>query len=337
MRQLTAVLTLGLLSAGLAHAADLNATKAYMLTRLEALKASSAKLVAAGDAYYTLAKGANFNYAQLYKTRPAQTRAALDAARAAWKDASPRYEQIEGFFAGNAPFADHDAIIDAADPGTRGDNTVRFDVTLPNGRVLHSPGALFNLTEATLWGLNPSYSALEVNLGGPIGNALPDANVLKGSVAALDRQIGLLLQVARGWQPSTPYVFTTLVSNVPTTRDFLDVWRESRFVQGQGSRVGEFAAISRLNDLRDNISSWQAIYGGVSPDVRGKNAALDAQVSAGFTDLRAYVQRLIDQEARRRFTPEQAQGITEEAQNRATALAGKLTQAAALLDVKVSE
>ena len=337
MRQLTAVLALGLLAASSARAADLAPTKTYMLSRLEALKVSSSKLVAAGDAYYALAKGAGFDYAQLWKTRPDRTRAALDAVRAAWKDASPRYEQIEGFFAGNEPFTSYDTIIDAADPGTTGDNTVKFDVRLPDGRVLHSPGALFNFTESALWDLNPNYRALKVNLGGQIGNALPDANVVKGGVAALDSQIAALLKVARGWQPSTPFVFTTLVSNLPTTGDFLDIWKNSRFVQGGGTKETEFAAISRLNDLRDNIGSWQAIYRGVSPDVKSKNAALDSQVTGGLTDLRAYVQRLIAQEQVRRFTPEQAEGIISEAQNRATALTGKLTQAAALLNVKVSQ
>ena len=328
---------LSALSLGLAHAADLGSTKSYMLTRLEALKASTGRFVQASDAYYTLAKSVKFDYAALWKTQPAQTRAALNAARAAWKDASPRYEQIEGFFAGMEPFSGIDVIIDAADPGTKGDNTVLFDVKLPSGKVLRSPGALFNFTEAALWNLDPQYSALKVNLGASIGNALPNADVLKGGAQALDTQVGELLKLARGWQPSAPYVFTTLISNVPTTQDFLDIWKRSRFVQGSGSDVTEFAAISRLNDLRDNIGSWQAIYKGISPDVQAKDAALSAQVSRGLDDLHAYVARLIAQEQKRHFTPEQAEGIMGEAQNRATALTGKLTQAAALLNVKVEQ
>lgn len=209
---------------------------------------------------------------------------------------------------------------------------------LPNGTVLRRPGALFNLTEAALWGLDPKYAALKVNLGAKdgLGNALPDANVLKGGVDALHGVVGQLRQTARGWQPSTGYVFSTLTTNVPTTQDFLEVWRASRFVTGGASKTQEFAAISRLNDLRDNIGSWQVIYAGVSPEVRRRNAALDTQVRGGLTELRAYVERLIARERQRRFTPEQALLVQREAQDRATAIAGPLTQAAALLGVRVA-
>lgn len=332
----TAPILLTLLLSSTALAADLSGTKTYLLGRLDALNTSTARLARASDAYYQLAKGANFDYARLWKTNPGGVKAAVEQTRAAWRDASPRYEQIEGFFAGQDPFDRLDLIIDAANPGTEGG--VDHDVKLPNGTVLKRPGALFNLTESALWGLNPRYTALKVNLGARdgLGNALPDANVLKGGVDALHAVVGQLRQTARTWQPSTAYVFSTLTANVPTTQDFLEVWRGSRFVTGGASQSQEFAAISRLNDLRDNIGSWQVIYAGVSPQVRGKNAALDAQVQGGLKDLRTYVERLITREQRQRFTPEQALMLQQEAQDRATAIAGPLTQAAALLGVKVS-
>ena len=322
-----------------AAASDLGGTKTYLTARLGELKATTAKLVVASDAYYQLAKSANFDYARLWKTKPDQVKAAVSKARAAWRDASPRYERIEGFFAGQEPFNRLDLITDAANPGSGANGGVDHDVKLPSGKTLVKPGALFNLTEATLWGLNPAYTALKANLGGQdgLGNALPDANVLLGGARALDATIADFQQTARPWQPSASYVFNTLTANVPTTQDFLEVWRNSRFVTGGASKVQEFAAISRLNDLRDNIGSWQVIYAGVSPDVKVKDANLDAQVHAGLGDLRAYVEKLIDRERTRRFTPEQAESIQEEAQNRATAITGLLTQAAALLGVKVGE
>lgn len=324
------------LFAGSAEAADLSSTKTYLTTHLTTLKASTTRLVAASEAYHRLAQDAGFDYARLWRTRPTQTKAAVLAARAAWRDASPRYEQIEGFFAGQEPFTRLDVITDAANPGNGADG-IDNDVKLPSGKVLKRPGALFNLTESTLWGLNPTYAPLKVNLGAAdgLGNALPDADVLLGGARALDSVIGQLQATARPWQPTTAYVFSTLTANVPTTQDFLEVWRNSRFVSGQGSRLPEFAAISRLNDLRDNVSSWQVIYSGVSPEVRAKNAALDAQVQAGLVGLRAYAERLIAQERTRRFTPEQAASIQDEAQGRATAVTGAITQAAALLGVKV--
>lgn len=117
-------------------------------------------------------------------------KAAVERTRAAWRDASPRYEQIEGFFAGQDPFDRLDLIIDAANPGVEGG--VDHDVKLPDGMVLKRPGALFNLTESALWGLNSKYTALKVNLGAKdgLGNALPDANVLKGGADVLHGTIG---------------------------------------------------------------------------------------------------------------------------------------------------
>lgn len=317
---------------------DLSGTKTYMLTRLNALKASTASLVTASDAYYQMAKAANFDYAKLWKSNPTGVKAAIEKARAAWRDASPRYEQIEGFFAGQEPFTDLDLITDAANPGSVANGGADNNVKLPSGKVLVRPGALFNLTEATLWNLNPAYTALKVDLGEPggLGNALPDADVLMGGTRALDGFIGKFQATAKPWQPTSTYVFNTLTANLPTTQDFLEIWRNSRFVSGSRSKVQEFAAISRLNDLRDNISSWQAIYAGISPAVVGKNPALNTQITAGMTDLHRYVETLISREKTRHFTPEQARSVQDEAQNRATAVTGSVTQAAALLGIKVT-
>lgn len=317
---------------------DLSGTKTYMLTRLNSLKASTARLVSASGAYYQMAKAANFDYARLWKSNPTGVKTVIEKARAAWRDASPRYEQIEGFFAGQEPFSDLDFMTDAANPGPVSAGGADNNVKLPSGKVLVRPGALFNLTESALWGLNPAYTAMKVDLGARdgLGNALPDADVLLGGVQALDANIGKFQALARPWQPNSTYVFSTLTANLPTTQDFLEIWRNSRFVSGNRSRVQEFAAISRLNDLRDNVSSWQAIYAGISPAVMSKNPALNAQIRSGMQGLHRYVETLIAHEKTRHFTPEQARSVQDEAQNRATAVTGSVTQAAALLGIKVS-
>ena len=319
-------------------AGDLSGTKTYMLTRLSALKASTARLVTASGSYYRMAKAADFDYARLWKSNPTEVKAAIENARLAWRDASPRYEQIEGFFAGQEPFSALDFMTDAANPGPASAGGADNNVKLPSGKVLVRPGALFNLTESALWGLNPAYVSLKVDLSAPggLGNALPDADVVLGGAQALDAAIGKFQALARSWQPDSTYVFNTLTANLPTTQDFLEIWRKSRFVSGSGSRVQEFAAISRLNDLRDNISSWQAIYAGVSPAVVGKNAALNTQIQSGMQGLHKYVETLIAREKTRHFTPEQARSVQDEAQNRATAVTGSVTQAAALMGIKVS-
>jgi hypothetical protein len=71
--------------------------------------------------------------------------------------------------------------------------------------------------------------------------------------------------------------------------------------------------------------------------VQSKNAALDKQISEGLSGLKGWTEKLLSQEAKRRFNPEQAELIYKEGDNRATAITGKIVQAAALLGVKVEQ
>src|SRR5262245_3278154 len=69
------------------------AVKTYLLGKTSDLKIHSAALAAAGNAYYELAKGANFDYAALWANQHDATAKAILDARGAWKLASPTYEQ----------------------------------------------------------------------------------------------------------------------------------------------------------------------------------------------------------------------------------------------------
>ncbi len=79
-----------------------------------------------------------------------------------------------------------------------------------------------------------------------------------------------------------------------------------------------------------------------TPAIRPAIAKVDAQQSAQtkreLDALYSYVARLKKQEkAGKRFTPEQAELLGREAQERATAIAGQVTQAAARLKVKIAQ
>ena len=127
-----------------------------------------------------------------------------------------------------------------------------------------------------------------------------------------------------------------LTANVPTVAPvFIDRWKTSRFILGDKATRRDFNVISSLSDLSGNISSWQRLYTGVSASVKAKNASLDKQISDGLSSLKSWAAKLEAQENTRRFTPEQAEAILKEGDNRATAITGKITQAAALLGVKV--
>ncbi len=325
--------------------ADLAGIKTYLLDQADEFKTQTAALKEAGNKYYDLAKAANFDYAALWQEKPAEVIKVIEAARAAWLAASPSYEQIEGIVAGVPSLAEYDVILDAGAAGSEDpEGAVPFDLTLPDGRVLPKPGNLFGVTESTLWGTYPEYTATTVeadfNRDGKLdfGEALPEANVLKAGVDELDRYTGELLTQAQAWQPTESDAFTALVVMVPTMSEYFSSWKDSRFVLGDKSTQRDFVAISRLADIQDILGGLQVTYEGVSPRVQAVDADQDTQIEQGLTDLKAFVADVQSQETGgKRFTPEEADMLGAEAQDRATAITGKITQVAGQLQVEIQE
>jgi hypothetical protein len=340
---LTITAALALVATASAQQTDLNSVKTYLLQRLELQKAGTNALRLGAQRYYDLAKTANFNYQTLTKNATA-TRNALKDARAGWVSASPVYESIEGIVAGVEDLAEYDLNLDAgASKLEGGDAIVTFDLNLPNGKTLEKPGNLFGVNESTLWGTFAAYSSkvsFDVDGDGKIGfgDTLPDANVLKAAADALDAKTQDLVNSSKAWQPSLGDVFGALTANVPTVAPvFLERWKNSRFVIGERSTQRDFVVISSLRDLVGNIGSWQQLYRGVSSSVKAKNPSLDKQINDGLGNLRVWAEKLVAQENQRKFTPEQAALIHKEGDNRATAITGRISQAAALLGVKVGQ
>ena len=317
---------------------DLMVVKNYLLNQVSLQKTATARLAVAASSYYAAAKAAGFDYSKL--ATPAVRKTLLEA-RAAWKSASPTYESVEGIVAGVEMLSLYDVNLDAgASKSVGGDGIVTFDLKLPNGQTLEKPGNLFGVTESTLWGTEQSYSsgkAFDVDGNGQLGfgDVLPEANVLKAGADKLDQVTGQLIATGKTWQPTTKDVVSALQANVPTAANvFIERWKTSRFVLGDQTKSRDFNVISSLNDLEQNIGSWKTLYGGLSGAVKPKNAGLDAQISVSLQGLKSWVVKLQAQENVKRFTKEQAEIIGKEAQNRATAIVGKINQAAALLGVK---
>jgi hypothetical protein len=339
LRAIAALVALSTAPVVHAQTTDLGVVKNYLLGRITAQKSATARLTSAANQYLAAAKAVNFGYTRLASS--AQTRVTLQAARAAWKDASPVYESMEGIVSGVEAMQVFDTNLDAGSSKTDGgDNVVTFDLNLPNGKRLERPGNLFGMNEATLWGSEKSYSSgVKMDLDGDgkigFGDVLPDANVLAAAAAKLDAVTAELQGVAKGWTPTVNDVVAALKTNIPTAATvFIDRWKLSRFVLGDATKSREFNVISSLNDLEQNIGSWKSLYGGLSGAVKVKNASLDAQINAGLDGLKAWIVKLQAQEKVKRFTPEQAEIIAKESQNRATAIVGKVIQASALLEVK---
>jgi hypothetical protein len=325
--------------------ADLNGIKTYLLGKTGDLKTSTAELHEVSNRYYDAAQGAHFDYAALWQSQPAEAQKLVEDARAAWLKASPLYEQVEGIVAGTPSLAEFDVILDAGASGEEDpEGAVPFDLTLPDGRVLSKPGNLFGVTESTLWGTYSEFTATGVqpDFDGDgqmeFGEALPEANVLKSAAEALDSYTAQLLAAAQAWQPTETDAFTALVVMVPTMSEYFDSWKNSRFVLGEDSTQRDFVAISRLSDIQGILGSLQVVYQNVSPRVKMADAAQDQQIADGLADLQAFVADVHQQEqGGKRFTPEEADLLGAEAQNRATAITGQVSQVAALLKIEIQE
>jgi hypothetical protein len=315
--------------------ADLSGIKTYLLQKAEALQTGAADLKTSADAYYALAKAANFDYGALWKAEPVKVAAALKGAKAAWVTISPLYEQIEGIVAGVPVLKRFDPILDS---GVK--DEVEFDVTLPDGKTLPKPGNLFGLLETSLWGTAKQYVVTPVDLDGngtlDFGEVLPDAVYVKGFADSMAQYSAALYAEGKRWEPTEAEAFTALVVMVPTMKEYFNAWKESRFIMGDKANTGEFSVISRLADITDIVGSLEVIYTGISPMVAGADPTLDRQIATGLVDLRTYAGDLHKQElAGKKFTPEQADIFAAEAQSNADAITGKIAQVAAQLAIKL--
>jgi hypothetical protein len=332
-------------NSGAERQADLSGVKTYLLDKSTALQASTAKLKSASDGFYNLAKDAKFDYAALMHNQKAEVAQTLEQAKAAWVAASPLYESMEGIVAGTPSLARYDVILDAGTSAAEGgDDVTPIDVKLPDGRTLAKPGNLFGLTETALWGTSAAYVVPQIqpdfNGNGKIdfGEALPDAQVLKGGVDALHQYANELLSAAKAWQPTEAEAFGALVGNVPTIGDFFEAWKNSRFVAGGGEKSRDFVAISRLSDMQGNVASWQVMYNSLSPLVRQTDPAQDAKINGDLESLHTFISGLYTQEqGGKQFTAEEAELLSSEAQNRATAITGQISQVAAKLNIPIQE
>jgi hypothetical protein len=325
-------------------AADLTGIKTYLLDKSAQLTSSSQSLKEASDQYYTLAESTGFDYAALWESNPAEVGAALTEAKSAWMAASPLYEQMEGIVAGTPSLAEYDVILDAGTSGAEDpEGAVPFDLTLPDGRVLPKPGNLFGVLESTLWGTYAEYTTgIEADLDGngtiDFGEKLPDANVLKAGADALDMYTTELGAASSEWQPTQSDAFTALVVMVPTMSEYFNSWKNSRFIRGDASEQRDFVVISRLADIQNILGSLQVVYGEVKPLVESTDAAQATQIEQSLADLKSFVGDVYSKEqGGYQHTPEEADVLGAEAQNRATAIAGQVAQIAAQLNIKIEE
>ena len=328
-----------------ASSAQLDGVKDYVLEHSGLLTGFTAAFEEDAKAYHDLAAQAGFDYERLWSDSGDEVAALLERMKADWIAGNPYYERMEGPVAGTPSLAEYDVILDAGSSAAEDpESAVPFDLTLSDGTTLQQPGNLFNLTEGALWGTVPDGlpQSTPADLDGDgteeFGEALPDAPFLLAAAETFDKYAGELSAAADGWQPTESDAFTALVVMVPTMSEYFGQWKESRFVLGDESEAESFNVVSRLSDINDILTGLEVIFAGVEDRLAEVDPAQAEQTGRELTDLRAFVEDLYSREqSGERFAPEQADVLGTEAQDRATAIAGQVSQAAAELGVTIEQ
>lgn len=320
----------------------LDAIKSYLLDHTAALQASTGKLAQQGDAYYALAESVDFDYAELLATKRAEVAKLVGQMQETWRAANPQYEEAEGVVAGVPELAEFDTIIDAGSDASDPESAVPFDVELPDGRTLKQPGNFFFLTETSLFGTNPDFAAkgvkADLDEDGKVEfpEALPDAGFVMAVTRDFAGQARDLHAAARGWSPTRQDALQALVTMTPTMSEYFGQWKQSRFIAGAKADEASFAASSRLNDIEDILSGLVLVYENVEPIIAEADPAQAEQTGRELTGLRDFAADLREKEdGGRTFTAEQADTLGGEAQGRAEAIAGQVSQAAAQLGIEL--
>jgi hypothetical protein len=323
---------------------ELDGVKSYLTDHTEKLAGATAEFDTLAKEYDALAKGVDYDHDRLLSEHGDEVSRILADAKQRWTEANPYYEQVEGVVAGTPSLAEYDVILDAGSSKAEDpESAVPFDLELSDGRTLEQPGNLFNLTEGMLWGTLPALTAkAEADLDGDgqtqFGESLPDAHVLTAAAGAFKRYADELHADAQAWEPTASDAFTALVVMVPTMSEYFGQWKESRFVRGDAAESEAFNVVSRLSDINDIISGLQVVYDGVQPAIDEVDAAAATQTGEELDELGSFISDLREQEADgKRFTPEQADQLGADAQRRADAVAGQVSQHAAQLGVEIQQ
>ncbi len=323
---------------------QLAAVKEYLTEHTAVLAEEATAMREAGERYYELAAAADFDYEQLMDENRGEVESLLRESKRNYVRANPAYEEMEGIVAGVPRLAQYDVDIDAGADGSDPENAVAFSLELPDGGTLEQPGNLFFVTETSLYGTNRDFlaSGVEQDLDGDgraeFGEGIPDAGIYVAAVREFESQAQSLDADAGEFEPTPSDAFTALTVMVPTMSEYFEAWKNSRFVSGEDATEQAFVATSRLSDIADILEGLVLVYAEVQPLIAEEDPQQAKQTERALADLLSFVEELRDQEADgRRYTAEEADTLGAEAQHRAEAIAGQVSQAAQRLGIEIQE
>jgi hypothetical protein len=324
--------------------ADLAAVKDYLTDHTAQLTEQVAALRANGESYYELAESVDFDYERLMDRHGDEVAKLLDESKQAFRKANPAYEEMEGIVAGVPRLAQYDVDIDAGSDASDPESAVSFSLELPDGETLKQPGNLFFVVETSLFGTNPDFLAkgVDQDVDGDgkeeFGEGIPDADIYVAAVREFEAQAQSLDADAQEFEPTPSDAFTALTIMTPTMSEYFEAWKNSRFIAGQDATELGFVAASRLSDIADILEGLVFTYDEIQPLVAAESTQQAKQTRKQLSDLLAYVEELRDTEASgHEYTAEQADTLGAEAQRRAEAIAGQVTQAAQRLGIELQE
>ncbi len=319
---------------------DYRSIQDYLYDHTRRLVDDTATLQRDAEAYHALAEESGFDYEQLLATRRAEVARLVRALQRDLRTANPSYEEMEGVVAGVPELADYDNIIDAGSDGSDPENAVPFSIRTPAGKTFRQPGNFFALVETSVFGTEPRFTVrgvrADLNGDGTVefGEALPDADFLVATARDFHATARELDASAREWEPAPEDVFTAVVVMTPTMSEYFEAWKNSRFVAGDRATESGFVGTSRLSDIADILGGLVLVYDSIEPSIAETDAAQARQTGTALAQLTAFAERLRDEEAGgRRFTASDADTLGGEAQDRAEAIAGQVSQAATQLGI----
>jgi len=325
---------------------DLQGVKQYLLDHTSDLTQQTTTLKEKGNRYFEIAKENDFNYQRILDNGKSRREisALLNESKDAWKKANPAYEEAEGVVAGVPTLAEYDVILDAGSDASDPESAVPFNLELPNGKTVKQPGNLFFLTETTLYGTSDKYlvKGVEADLNGDgkeeFGEGLPEANFYKAAATAFDKFANELADAAQKWEPTESDVLTAIAVMTPTMSEYFAAWKNSRAIAGDSASEQGFVGASRLQDIVDILSGISFTYNDIKPLIEKEDPQQAEQIAEDLESLIAYVEDLEKREASgTKFTAEQADTFGSEAQSRAEAIAGQISQAAEQLDIEIQQ
>jgi hypothetical protein len=332
--------------AGASERAGFPGLQKRLIGQSNLLVAFTTDFKADAERYNRLAAATGYDYQALWATKQATLRPLLADMKRDWLKHNSDYERMEGIVAGTPSLVQYDVDIDAGasfkeDPK----GAVSFSLKAPNGETFKQPGALYNITEASLWGEDRSLTARSVKpdldgdgKAGEFGEVLPDAAFLVAAAREFDRQSHKLRAAAGAYKPNTTDALSALVVMVPTMGEYFGDWKNSRFVIGARAKTTSFNVASRLNDIHDILGSLQVVYTDVRPSIAKVDPDQAAQTRKELDGLAAFIERIYQRErGGHRFTPQDADLLGKQAQDRAVKVAGQVSQAAAKLGIKVEQ